>query len=75
MRPGKHPHSIIETAVLGYDYGSERGQIKEITDHNQILPLYDFGIGTYDFDMSAVQPSIKLAQAMAENDTIKFFES
>jgi hypothetical protein len=39
-----------------------------LSDHNQILPLYDYGIGTFDFDMSEVQPQIRLAQAMAKKN-------
>jgi hypothetical protein len=65
---------IIATALEGYAYGTERGQIKKISDHNQILPLYDYGIGTFDFDMSEVQPQIRLAQAMAKKKVNDFFE-
>lgn len=53
----------------------EKGQIRSISDHNQILPLYDYGIGTYDFDMKKVKPMVKLAQAKAEEDTLEFFNT
>lgn len=72
--PWKKPKAILATAFEGYEYGSERGQVRHITDHNHILPLYDYGIGTYDFDMKKVMPMILLAQAQAEQDTSTFFK-
>ncbi|MCK6639555.1 MAG: hypothetical protein L6Q81_05670 [Bacteroidia bacterium] len=66
--------NILNTAFDGYGYGSERGQVKQISDHNQILPLYDYGLGTFDFDMSKVQPMIKLAQLKSEMETAKYFQ-
>lgn len=71
--PWMQPVSILNTAFDGYGYGSEKGQVKQVTDHNQILPLYDYGIGTYDFDMDKVKPMIGLAQDEAEKATVNFF--
>ncbi len=70
--PWKKPKTILATAFEGYEYGSERGQVRHITDHNHILPLYDYGVGTYDFKMDKVMPQILLAQA--EQDTSTFFK-
>lgn len=67
--------NIITTAFEGYSYGSERGQVKQISDHNQILPLYDYGVGTYDFDMSKVMPLINLAQTMGKRATLEFLHN
>lgn len=66
---------IINTAFDGFFYGSERGQVKQISDHNHILPLYDYGIGTYDFDMSKIQPLVKLAQRMGKKATLEFLKN
>jgi predicted acylesterase/phospholipase RssA len=71
--PWSQPVSILNTAFDGYSYGSEKGQVKQISDHNQILPLYDYGVGVYDFDMTKVMPQVQLAQAKAESDTFTFF--
>lgn len=71
--PWAVPKSILATAFEGYDYGSEKGQVREIADHNQILPLYDCGVGVYDFDMEKVKPMVILAQAKAEDDTLNYF--
>jgi hypothetical protein len=73
--PWAVPKSILATAFEGYEYGSEKGQIKDISDHNQILPLYDYGVGTYDFKMDKVMPQILLAQAQAEQATLDFFNT
>jgi predicted acylesterase/phospholipase RssA len=73
--PWAIPKSILRTALEGYEYGSEKEQVKEIADHNQILPLYDCGIGVYDFELDNVKPMVILAQALAEIDTLDFFKS
>ncbi len=72
--PWKQPVSITATAFDGYGYGNEKGQVRNITDHNQILPLYDCGVSTFDFDMKKVLPMIKMAQDQAFEHTLEFFE-
>lgn len=72
--PWKQPVSITATALDGYAYGNEKGQVRSITDHNHILPLYDCGVSTFDFDMKAVLPMIKMAQAQAFLHTNDFFK-
>ena len=71
--PWAQPKSILTTALDDYAYGTEKGQVKQISDHNHILAIYDYGVGTYDFDMSKVQPQIRLAQAKAEEKVIEVF--
>jgi uncharacterized membrane protein YgaE (UPF0421/DUF939 family) len=72
--PWLKPVSLLTTAMEGYAYGSEKGQVKQISDHNHILPLYDYGIGTFDFDMKKVKLMIELAQAKAKDATLDFFK-
>ncbi len=72
--PWKQPVRITTTALDGYGYGNEKGQVRNITDHNQILPLYDCGVSTFDFDMKKVLPMIKMAQDQAEEHTFGFFK-
>ncbi len=48
--------------------------INIISYHNIIIPLYDFGIGVYDFDMSKVKPMIELAKSEAEIAVNKYFK-
>lgn len=66
--------SILATAMEGYSYGTERGQVRSISDHDHILPLYSYGVGTFDFDLKKVNPMSKLAQAEAEKDVNIYFE-
>lgn len=66
--------SILTTAFEGYAYGSERGQIRQVSDHSHILPLYDYGVGTYDFDMKKVGAAVDLAQVKAKEETLNFFK-
>lgn len=74
LKPWEIPRPIIDIAFTGYSYGAKRGQIRDISDHNNIIPLYDYGIGTYDFDMSKVQTLVDLAQHYAQVAVKKYFE-
>lgn len=66
IKPWAKNKSILAAGFEGYFYGAERGQIRSITDHDHILPLYDYGVGTYDFDLDKVRPMEKVAQNEAE---------
>lgn len=74
VTPWSERKSILATAMEGYSYGTERGQIRDISDHNHIIPLYDFGVGVYDFDMSKVRPMIELAKHKSEEHVNNFFK-
>jgi predicted acylesterase/phospholipase RssA len=65
--------SILAIALEGYSFGAERGQVRTISDHDHILPLYSYGVGTFDFDLKKVNPMAKLAQAEAEKDVNEYF--
>jgi len=56
-------------------YGSEQGQIRHLSDHKHIIPLYCYGIGVYDFEMAKLEPLLKLAQKKAEEQTERYFKS
>ncbi len=72
-QPWAKPVAVLSTATNGYSYGAEEGQVHGVADHDQILSLYDYGVGVYDFDMSKVMPFIKMGQAEAEKKTLQFF--
>ena len=74
VAPWKQPKSILNTIFEGYAYGSEMGQIKDVSDHAHIIPLYSYGIGTYDFKMDKIKPLVALAQAKAKEKVNDFFE-
>jgi hypothetical protein len=65
--------SILTIAMEGYSYGAERAQVREIGDNDHIIPLYSYGVGTFDFDLKKVNPMVNLSQVMAEKHVNKFF--
>lgn len=71
----KIPRPIIDISFTGYAYGSKRGQIRDMTDHNHIIALYDYGVGTYDFDLDKVRSLAEFAQDAAENKTVDYFKN
>lgn len=73
LKPWRLPRSILQIAFTGYEYGSKRGQIRDISDHNYIIPLYDYGVGTYDFDLDKVRSLANLAQEKAKEDVKIYF--
>ncbi len=64
---------IIDIAFTGYTYGAKRGQIRDITDHKHIVSLYDYGVGTYNFDLKKVAILANLAQKVAEDTVNEYF--
>lgn len=72
LKPWEIQKSIF-ALISTIQYGSEDGQVRFLSDHNHIISLYSYGIGTYDFDMSKIQPLIKIAQTYSENKVNDFF--
>ena len=75
IKPWKEKRSILDTALDGFSYGAERGQIKRPSDHNHIIPLYSYGVTTYDFDMKKTKPMAALAIAEAQEAIKNYFAS
>ncbi len=72
--PWNNKKSIVMTAMEGYAYGSEEGQIRFLSDHANIVPLYSYGVGTFDFDLSKIRGLVTLAQKKAAQEVKKYFE-
>ena len=66
--------SFTDLLFDGSSFGSERGQIRKITDHNHIIPFYAYGVGTYDFDMKKIKPMEYLAQDKAQKAIEDYFK-
>lgn len=64
----------MSIALEGYSFGAERAQVRTINDNNHLIPLYSFGVDTFDFDLKKVKPMAKMAQVMAEKDVKNYFE-
>lgn len=75
IKPWELPRPIIDIAFTGYAYGAKRGQIRDMTDHKYIVSLYDYGVGTYDFDLDKVRLLAEFAQETAQNDINIYFET
>lgn len=73
IKPWELPRPIIDIAFTGYAYGAKRGQIRDMTDHKYIVSLYDYGVGTYDFDLDKVRSLANLAQEKAKEDVKIYF--
>lgn len=74
VKPWEFPRPILDIAFTGYAYGAKRGQIRDMSDHRHIISLYDFGVGTYDFDLDKVRLLAEFAQEKAQNDLNDFFK-
>jgi hypothetical protein len=73
MTPWNKKKSITMTAMEGYAYGTETGQIRFLSDHGHIIPLYSFGVGTFDFDLDKIMGLVKLSQAKAVLQVKNYF--
>lgn len=71
--PWNSPKSIINTALEGYSYGSSAGQIKMLSDHEHLIPMYSFGVGTFDFDLTKISGIVKLSQMKAKEQVTEYF--
>jgi predicted acylesterase/phospholipase RssA len=74
LKPWNKDKPIFALAGEGYSYGSESGQIRFLSDHEQIIPVFSYGITCYDFDMEEIRDLISLAKAKAELQVGDYFE-
>lgn len=62
-KPWSVNKGILSTAMEGYEFGTGDGQIRYMSDHNFIIPLYTYGVSTFDFDFKKeLMPLVKLSQ-------------
>lgn len=52
---------------------SETNQIKYLSDHNHIIPLYSYGIDTYDFELNKFTSLIDLSNQKAKTAVLEYF--
>lgn len=67
--------SILNIASEGYSFGAERAQVRTINDNDHLIPLYSFGVDTFDFDLKKVNPMAKMAQDKAAKHVKEYFEN
>jgi predicted acylesterase/phospholipase RssA len=61
LKPWNRQKSVFAFAGEGYNYGANQGQARYMSDHEHIIPLYSYAIGTYDFDLKSIEPLVNLA--------------
>ncbi len=72
-KPWNAKKPIFGTAFEGYAYGSENGQVRFLSDHQHIIPLYSYGLGTYDFDLDKIRGLVDLSQHKSEDRVKSYF--
>lgn len=54
-------------------YGADQGQIRQLSDNNNIICLYCYGIGTYDFNLNELTSLIEFANTQSKKDVLDYF--
>lgn len=72
-KPWNKKKAIIATAFEGYEYGTGSGQVRSLSDHDHILPLYSYGVGTFDFDLKKIAPLVALSKRKSKERVEDYF--
>lgn len=56
----------IFSLIDAFMYNAEGGNVQRFSDHKNLIPLYSFGVDTFDFDLKAIDDLVKHAQNEAE---------
>ncbi|WP_163408064.1 patatin-like phospholipase family protein [Flavobacterium ajazii] len=73
--PWKKQVSILSLVGTLQHNLSETNQIKYLSDHNHIIPLYSYGIDTYDFELNKFTNLINLSNRKAKTAVLKYFDT
>lgn len=74
--PWSKNKAILSTAMEGYEFGTGDGQIRYMSDHNYIIPLYNYGVTTFDFNFKEkLMPLVKLANEHSKDALNAYFLS
>jgi hypothetical protein len=74
--PWSKNKGILNTAIEGYEFGTGDGQIRYMSDHNYIIPLYNYGVSTFDFNFKEkLMPLVKLANKHSKDALETYFQS
>lgn len=73
--PWNKQFDILSGLINSLSFGFDQGQIESISDNENIIPLYCYGIGTLDFDLTAkkLKPLVELANSESEKTVIEYF--
>jgi predicted acylesterase/phospholipase RssA len=73
--PWNRQVNAISGLMSSLQFGMDQGQIENVTDNENIIPLYCYGIDTLDFDLTAkdMVPLVNLAVQESEVAVRKYF--
>ena len=73
--PWNRQVNAISGLMSSLQFGMDQGQIEDITDNDNIIPLYCYGIDTLDFDIKAdeMKPLVMFAVDESERSVRKYF--
>jgi predicted acylesterase/phospholipase RssA len=73
--PWNRDMNVISGLISALQFGFDQGQIESVSDNEYIIPLYCYGIGTLDFDLTSdeMQPLVDLAVEASEKDVREYF--
>ena len=68
--------NAISALSNSLQFGFDQGQIENIEDNENIIALYCYGLGVFDFDLNSkdLKPLVELANTESENSVNKYFE-
>lgn len=70
--PWNKPKGIFGIAGT-LQYGSEHGQVHFYSDHENLIPLYTYGITTMDFDLDKLKSLVEISQIKSKEAVKKYF--
>jgi hypothetical protein len=65
--------SSIGGVLNAFMYGSDQGQVRQLSDNNHIIPLYCYGITTYDFNLDQLQALVDFSNTQSKKDVMTYF--
>jgi predicted acylesterase/phospholipase RssA len=73
--PWNRQLNAVAGLMTSLQFGLDQGQIENIDDNENIIPLYCFGVDTLDFDLTAsgMKPLVEMAVEESEKTVMKYF--
>jgi predicted acylesterase/phospholipase RssA len=73
-KPWEKRNSALSGLLDSLMYGFDKGQIRTLNDNNHIVPLYCYGVGTYDFDLNGLIQLVDYANKNSKEAIKDFFK-
>ncbi len=68
--------NAISALMSSLQFGMDQGHIENIADNENIIPLYCYGVGTLDFDLTSKEllPLVELANKESKKQVLNYFK-